>query len=239
MAASYIQSNISPDPTFVSSTTIQLAFLSAVQNGSVLIAAVTNNTDSGSTVTVSDNINGQWIAGPMYNDPPWSQKHSLFYFAHPAVGMPTVTATFSVAEMYGGLWIFEYGPCRQFSPVKDDVIANLQVNSAPGTDTIVSTSFDTTENYGVQIVSYTFDDSPNSTELLTGGTTPIVFNSRGGWTNYKCRWEDGYQSVGGPVNSTFGHVLSASRFVTLVMGIFTTAPLLQPSPMPVFRPDIL
>jgi unsaturated rhamnogalacturonyl hydrolase len=100
------------------STTSVVVTLSGVGAGHLLTCSITYGNPGGTTLVVSDNINGSWsVAGSVHFSTGISQTTALFYFANSKAGSTTITGKPGSAGVYGAMDCQEWSGVATSSPL--------------------------------------------------------------------------------------------------------------------------
>jgi hypothetical protein len=159
-----LQSNL----TAATATTISCAYPQNVKPGDVLAAYVWWQGGSSVTVSVSDNVNGAWLAaGGQATETVLPHSTQLFYFPNSAAGAVTVTATPS-----SGLTQAMYIECTELTGLATS-------NVLDGTPATASISSKTTTS--LSIGSVTTTDSNDLLVLGCGTNAGNKFNAAAGF----------------------------------------------------------
>jgi hypothetical protein len=106
MAISLVQSNNTSATG--SASTLALAYGSNTSPGSALYAVAAQGSNGSNTIALADTLNGSFsVLDTLSISTNWTIAHG--WVANPSGGADTVTATFSAASIFRGLWIAEIG----------------------------------------------------------------------------------------------------------------------------------
>jgi hypothetical protein len=120
-------------------TTSVAVTLSGVATGHLLTCSITYGNPGGTTLSVSDNLNGAWaVAGTVHFSTGISQTTAIFYLANSKAGTTTISGTPGSASEYGAMDCQEWsgvatsGPLDQFTE-QDGTSANPSSGSVTTT----------------------------------------------------------------------------------------------------------
>lgn len=125
-----------------SSTIITQAFSTSVTGGNLIVAAISWDTASSTTVTCSDNQSNTYVTVTNTNDTSNSQALAICYAINVAGGATTVTATFGAASVTKRIAVHEYSGVTTVSPV--DVSSTNVANNTTAVDNVTSNAATTT-----------------------------------------------------------------------------------------------
>lgn len=146
-----------------------LAFSGPVAAGSLLVAFVVWNTNTG--MVVSDNLNGSWIAGPSANNSTVNQTAGFFYFAGSGSGTPTVTFQLTSLSGSADVILMEYRGGALVTPQVD------ASNGASGLSTTPAAGNITTTGQGdLVLLGIAAQGQPTSTTPGGVWTNEVTFN---------------------------------------------------------------
>jgi type II secretory pathway pseudopilin PulG len=176
------------------STTIAQAFSSNVTGGSLIVAAVSWDTVSTTTVTCSDSQGNTYTTATNNNDTTNTQALAICYAPNAAGGATTVTATFGASSTTLRLAVHEYRGVAATSPV--DVSSMNVANGTTATDNITSNAATTT--VGGDLIFGAVMETAASTTTINAGTG----FTRRQITQNELATQDRIQAAAGSVAST-------------------------------------
>jgi hypothetical protein len=172
--------------------TQSFAYSSNVKAGNFLVCVVSADSND-DPISVSDNVNGSWTAGP---DPGWNNNFhhhvTLWYFLNAAAGKPTVTVTGPTAG--GATHCAEYSGVATSSAVDGSATVNDSTSTTVNVGTI-----NTTVN-GDLVIAFASTDGGSFT--LTASTTQGYAMQFSDTVQYEFG-EDQIQSANGSISGYF------------------------------------
>ena len=128
------------------STTSVVVTLNGVASGDLLTCSMTFGNPGGTTVSVSDNVNGSWsVASAVHYNSVIGQTTAQFYLANSKAGNTTITATAQAASAYDAMNCQEWVGAATSSPLD-------QATQADGTSANPSSGSVTTTSAGELIL---------------------------------------------------------------------------------------
>jgi IPT/TIG domain len=122
------------------STSSVTVTLSGVAAGHLLTCAITYGNPGGTTLAVSDNINGAWsVAGSVHFSTGISQTTALFYLANSKAGTTTITGKPGSAGEYGAMDCQEWSGVATSSPL-DQTAEQDGTTANPSSGSVTTTA---------------------------------------------------------------------------------------------------
>ena len=101
-----------------SSSNAVVVTLNGVVSGDLLTCSLTYGNAGGTTLSVSDNVNGAWsVATPVHYNPAMIQTTAQFYLANSKAGTTTITGRPGSADLYGAMHCQEWSGVATSSPL--------------------------------------------------------------------------------------------------------------------------
>ncbi|HSE61384.1 MAG TPA: prepilin-type N-terminal cleavage/methylation domain-containing protein [Candidatus Saccharimonadales bacterium] len=197
-----------------SATTIAQALPANVNGESLIVASISWDTTSSTTVTCSDNQNNTYTTVVNINDTTNTQALAICYASNVPAAATTVTATFGAASTLRRITVSEYSGVAAVVPV--DVSKTNIANGTTATDNITSTAATTTAAndliYGAVV------ETSAGTATITGGTGFTQRNTNA--TDTTLAVQDRILGTAGSTSST--HTFSAALRYAAGMVAFKT-----------------
>ena len=199
-----------------SSSSAVVVTLNGVGSGHLLTCSLTYGNAGGTTLSVSDNVNGAWsVATPVHYNPAMIQTTAQFYLANSKAGTTTITGRPGSADLYGAMHCQEWSGVATSSPLD-------QTKQQDGTTANPSGGSVTTTAGGELILG----DLENGYNPTAGSGFSLINSDTSPGTGTGLNTEYQIQASAGSVAATW--TLAASSW-TAQVATFKAAPVQGPS----------